>query len=175
MNDDGVIVRPAGRADAPDIASIGYSSFKAAYGGTTDPQELQEHLDSHFGVEVVTKEIRAAATTYLLAVLDGQARGFAKIRAGEVPDAVPALSALELQQAYVLPEAQRSGVGGHLIACAADHARREGAEGLWLSVWEEAQWAIRAYLKHGFESVGKTEFRIGNTAFADLLMWRAST
>lgn len=86
--------------------------------------------------------------------------------------AVPGEQALELQQVYVLPDFQRSGVGGRLIGAAAAYAQEQSADGLWLSVWQEANWAINAYNKHNFRVVGETEFVLGSTVYNDFLMWR---
>jgi ribosomal protein S18 acetylase RimI-like enzyme len=71
-----------------------------------------------------------------------------------------------------MPEQQRFGIGGMLIDAAAGFARDKAADGIWLSVWEDAPWAVNCYRKNGFESVGTTEFQLGKTVYADLLMWR---
>ena len=85
---------------------------------------------------------------------------------------MPASRALELHQVYVLPDAQRAGVGGRLIAAAADFARDKAADGIWLSVWEDAPWAVNCYRKYGFEEVGTAVFTLGATVYNDLVMWR---
>lgn len=140
---------------------------------TTDPADLEEHIDAHFGPATVARDLHAPGTTYLLALIGTRPVGFVKLRDGEAPVDVPAVRALELSQAYVLPDAQRGGVGGSLLESAADLARGRRTDGLWLSVWEKAPWAIGAYEKHGFSTVGTTDFRIGRAAYTDLLMWRA--
>ena len=77
------------------------------------------------------------------------------------------------KQVYVLPDKQRYGIGGRLIEAVVDIARLEGADGLWLSVWEDAPWAVNAYRKNGFEAVGTAAFCLGKTRYKDLLMWRS--
>ena len=171
MSDPGITVRIATADDVGTLAAIGSASFEGAYGGTATADDLLAHLDEFFGAAAVAKEIRAAGTVYLIASAAGQPAGFAKIRDSETPAAVPARAVLELQQVYVSPDAQRGGVGGHLIRAASDYAKQLSAEGLWLSVWEEADWAINAYKKHGFVVVGEAEFRLGTTHYSDLLMW----
>ena len=45
--------------------------------------------------------------------------------------------------------------------------------GTWLSVWEDADWAVRFYRKRGFVAFATHTFTVGQTDFTDDLMWRA--
>jgi ribosomal protein S18 acetylase RimI-like enzyme len=60
------------------------------------------------------------------------------------------LALAKLDKLYVLPARQRHGLGGALIARAAELARKAGAEMLVLNVNKQNAQAIRAYAKHGF-------------------------
>jgi ribosomal protein S18 acetylase RimI-like enzyme len=81
-------------------------------------------------------------------------------------------AALQLQQVYVLPQQRRFGIGGRLIEAAARNAREKAADGIWLSVWEEASWAFHCYRENGFEIVGTAGVPPGSSVYTDLLMWR---
>jgi ribosomal protein S18 acetylase RimI-like enzyme len=72
----------------------------------------------------------------------------------------------------VQPEQQRYGVGGYLLEAVFDYVREKAAEGVWLSAWEDANWAVDFYHKHAFATVGTTGFRLGETVYIDFLMWR---
>ena len=167
----GVTIRRATADDAAALAAIGTASFRDAYGGTAPVEDVESHLETHFGIGAVQRELQAASL-YLLACLDGEPAAFAKLRDGPPSLDLPVRRALELQQVYVLPAHQRAGLGGRLIEAAAGHAREAGADGLWLSVWEDAPWAVNAYRKHGFDVAGTVDFRLGNTVYRDYLMWR---
>ncbi len=52
-------------------------------------------------------------------------------------------------------------------------ARAEGFPGLWLSVWQDADWATGFYEAYGFQIAGTAEFRLGRSRFMDYLMWFA--
>jgi GNAT superfamily N-acetyltransferase len=54
-----------------------------------------------------------------------------------------------IRHAYVLPAAQRQGVGGALL----EHLERLGHEHVLVGTWAAATWAIRFYQGHGFELV----------------------
>jgi ribosomal protein S18 acetylase RimI-like enzyme len=162
------------RADANDVAvlaDIGQASFRAAYQDWSEPGDLEVHLQEHFSEAAVRDALRIPGCQYLLASNDGAPAGFVKIRDGERPEQLPEGNVLELAQAYVHPDQQRFGIGGKLLAAAFDHAREQAADGVWLSVWEDAPWAVNCYLKYGFTQIGMIDFQLGKSTYNDLLMW----
>jgi ribosomal protein S18 acetylase RimI-like enzyme len=167
-------IREADNGDIKDLSEIGHASFQKAYEAWSHPDDLVAHLDAFFSEEAILREMQLPGHNYLIAVNDEVAAGFVKIRENTRPEEVPATRALELHQVYVLPEQQRFGIGGSLIKAAADFARSKAADGIWLSVWEDAPWAVNCYRKYGFETVGTTEFQLGRTVYIDLLMWRST-
>ena len=66
---------------------------------------------------------------------------------------------------------QRKGIGRALMDWAVATAREQGRAGLWLSVWQDADWATAFYQRYGFRQVGTAEFWLGRTRFEDDLMW----
>lgn len=165
-------IRVAGAEDVDAISAIGHASFRQAYEEWSEPDDLVAHLESFFSVAAIRGEMQLPGNTYLLALHDGVVAGFVKIRESARPDEVPASRALELQQVYILPEQQRFGIGGRLIEAAARNAQEKAADGIWLSVWDEASWAVNCYRKNGFEAVGTIGFQLGSSVYTDLLMWR---
>jgi len=65
----------------------------------------------------------------------------------------------------------RKGVGRALMDRAVAAAREQGCAGLWLSVWQDADWATAFYEAYGFRTTGTAEFRLGRTCYEDYLMW----
>ena len=165
-------IREAGLDDVGTLSAIGHAAFRAAYEQWSEPDDLVAHLEDFFSETAIRGEMALPGHHYLIAHLDGAAAGFVKIREHARPAEVPATRALELHQVYVLPKHQRAGIGGRLIEAAARFARDRAADGIWLSVWQDAVWAVNCYRKHGFEEVGTTVFRLGQTVYEDLLMWR---
>ena len=80
-------------------------------------------------------------------------------------------NAVEVQHLYVDADRQRKGVGRALMDRAVETARLEGGAGLWLSVWQDADWATGFYEAYGFRKVGVADFWLGRTRFLDYLMW----
>lgn len=51
-----------------------------------------------------------------------------------------------IRHAYVLPEAQRGGIGSALLS----HLRGQSVRQMLIGTWAAADWAIRFYRSHGF-------------------------
>jgi GNAT superfamily N-acetyltransferase len=54
-----------------------------------------------------------------------------------------------IRHAYVFPAHQRQGVGAALL----QYLRRSSSRGMLIGTWAAAEWAIRFYIRHGFELV----------------------
>lgn len=167
----GIVVRAAKPADAAGISAVGAASFHAAYDGTAGPGSIARHVKAHFGRAAVGAELVEPGVDYLVAVSGEDCLGFAKLRDSAPPDAVPGTRPLEVQQLYVEPRRQRSGVGRVLVDAAAARARARGYDGLWLSVWTEADWATSFYRRCGFVTLGNIPFVLDDTEYVDFLMW----
>jgi ribosomal protein S18 acetylase RimI-like enzyme len=157
--------------EAATLAATGQRLFVQAYGNISGAEDLAAHLDDHFSLRVVATELDNPDIRYFLARDGDDVAGYLKIRRGEVPDAVPASGAIEVQQLYVDADHQRKGIGRLLMDQAVSVAREEALDGVWLSVWEEADWAIHFYQAYGFHTVGTTDFLLGKSRYKDYLMW----
>jgi len=107
----------------------------------------------------------------LIANVNDKAGGMLKYHHAACPEPGIASNAVELQQLYVLAEMQRHGLGRRLVENLIAIARNTEATGIWLSAWEDADWAINFYRKTGFSAVGTAIFTVGAATYTDLLMW----
>ena len=165
-------IRDAGPADVPALAASARRFFLAAYAHLSDPEDMAAHLAANFDAGVVGAELAKHDVRYLLATQADEIVGFMKLRrGGEPPQAIAGRNTVEVQQLYVSPDRQRGGIGRGLMDCAVAIAADEGADGIWLSVWEDADWATRFYEGYGMRSVAKLDFALGKTHYVDLLMW----
>jgi len=166
-----IACRVAGVDDVAALAEIGYASFRAAYEGTCSTEDLVAHLDDHFSDTAIRAELKSPGRTYLMATADGVPAALAKLRVGDRPAAVPQENVLEIQQFYVSPDHQRLGLGKWLMDVVFNVARETVVSGVWLSVWEDADWAVKFYLSRGFKQVGTADYPLGSTVYNDYLMW----
>jgi ribosomal protein S18 acetylase RimI-like enzyme len=161
----------ASGADALALSDVGERLFVQAYGSYSPADDLAAHVRAFFGHDYVAAELQKPEVRYTMA-RDGDAiAGFVKIRRDVTPDEIPAADAIEVQQLYVDSAWQRRGVGRALMDWAVAAARGQGCAGLWLSVWQDADWATAFYERYGFRRVGTAEFWLGRTHFEDYLMW----
>jgi ribosomal protein S18 acetylase RimI-like enzyme len=160
-------------ADARALSAAGARLFVQAYGKYSEPDDLATHVNEYFGRDCVAAELKKPEVDYTIAYDAADIAGFIKIRRASAPADIPAAEAVEVQQLYVDAHRQRRGVGRALMARAVVTAREEGYPGLWLSVWQDADWATGFYESFGFVKVGTAEFRLGRSRFLDYLMWFA--
>ena len=166
-----LLAREASPSDIPELARVGSATFWDAYGGTAPDENIAIHVQNYFSADAITAEFDSPDVCYFLASCNGELAGLVKMRFGEVPDTVDAKSAVEVQQLYVSPDHQRKGVGEFLINVVREETSRRGADGIWLSVWTEADWATAFYLKVGFEEAGTAPFMLADIEYVDYIMW----
>ena len=164
-------VRDANVSDISELSAVGSSVFWNAYGGTAPDDEIANHVSSYFSEDYIANEIVRPEVVYHMAVENGQCAGIIKVRDSDVPELVVAASTMEVQQLYVSPDFQRRGIGALLLDQAVITAKNKGADGLWLSCWEDADWAKSFYDKYGFTSLGIIPFMLDVTEYNDHLMW----
>lgn len=166
-----VRIRNAVPGDVRRLAAVGRQAFLDAYGGTATRVDLERHVVQCFSETAIRLEMHRPTVRYALAGEGRTCAGMMKVRSDEVPPRLPSANAIEIQQLYVATEFQRKGAGGRLLDHAIRAARRGRKDGLWLSAWREADWAIGFYRRHGFESLGEIPFLLGETEYTDYLMW----
>lgn len=161
-------------ADARDVrqlSEIGSKVFRDTYGGTAPDADIEQHVASYFGESVIAEEIVVPGVQYLKASENDMLAGLVKMRDSVVPNLLAGKSAVEVQQLYVAVDFQRRGVGALLLDAAVGHVRERGIDGIWLSVWSEADWATSFYRKYGFKEMGEVPFKIADVEYMDYLMW----
>jgi GNAT superfamily N-acetyltransferase len=88
-----------------------------------------------------------------MAYVDGTPAGQVGCLQWRGPDSVPMLIAMWVEQRF-----RGSGVADALVADVVDWARDNGFQQLELGVTEGNETALKLYLRHGFESTGRTEY-----------------
>jgi len=167
----GIEIRAATKADVEAVSATGRRLFVQAYGNTSGAEDIAAHVEDYFGESAVAVELAEPDVTYLLAMDDDDIAGFMKTRQSAIPDDVPANRALEVQQLYVCASQQRKGIGRLLMDRTVSSAREGGFEGLWLSVWQDADWAVNFYRAYGYQVKGTAVFELGQSRYTDFLMW----
>jgi GNAT superfamily N-acetyltransferase len=167
-------LRRATPADAAMYARVSRETFHDSYAAMSDPAMMALHLQRNFGEAIQRTELEDPATSVLVAQGPDEAwAGFVALRRGAPPACVRAHAPVQLQRIYVVRSWHGRGAGAFLLEAAREAARAEGADALWLQVWERNARARRFYEKHGFVEVGTHPYRFGDEWEDDLVLQRA--
>lgn len=165
-------VRLAGSKDADLLYKLARDTFVETYASVNTAEDLEAYLRSNFSPQIQAAELESLANHYLILELEGEASGYARLRAGRKPDCVVAGTVLELVRFYLRKAWQGSGAATPLMEACLDLARAKGCAAVWLDVWDQNPRAIAFYRKWGFEVAGSEEFILGSQHQTDLVMVR---
>ena len=168
-----VTIRRANSDDAKVLAELGARTFEQTFAADNTSEDMAAYLALHFSVAQQTAELAHPSSTFLIAEVDGQAAGYAKLHAGEPPEDIEGALPIELVRLYVSHEWLGRGVGEALMHACIDEAHNAGHETLWLGVWERNARAQAFYRKWDFRAVGEHMFQLGEDMQRDILMERA--
>jgi len=158
--------------DASVLAELGARTFRDTFAAGNTQSDMDAYLAQSFSPDVQSRELADPATTLIVASLDGQPVGYAKLCTGAAPACVPGNRALEIVRFYLEKTWVGLGLGGSLMHACLDHARRSCVDVVWLGVWEHNPRAIAFYKHWGFVVVGEHDFVLGADVQRDLLMAR---
>ncbi len=166
-------LRCATVADAALLTQLGEQTFLETFDGTCPPADMQLYLASAFTLARLTSELTDPRAVFLVAEIEGEPAGYAKLQCGEVPDCIAGTSPLELERLYVAQRWLGCGVGPALMQACLDYAKETGRQTMFLGVWENNFRAQAFYRKWNFEQVGDHVFMMGTDPQTDWWMERA--
>ncbi len=172
MDMTGLTIRRGTVEDAGLLSALGARTFSETFAADNTPEDLAAYTAASFSVARQTAELEDPASTFLIAEVDGQAAGYAKLHVGKPEQGVEGANPVELVRLYVSREWLGRGVGQQLMRACLDAARQAGHDTIWLGVWERNARAQAFYRKWNFREVGEHMFQLGSDLQRDLLMER---
>ena len=169
-----ISIRQAGSEDAKLLTDLAYTTFWDAFAHhpKNAPDDLNHYMRQAFNQEQTTAELADPKNIFIIAEIDGEAAGYAKIVIDHIEPGITAERPVELARLYSHQKYLGQGVGKTLMEACFDRAREEDRDVMWLGVWEYNPRAQRFYEKNGFRVVGSHVFQLGKDAQTDLLMQR---
>ena len=165
-----ITLRPATKADAATLASLGARTFTDTFGHLYEPDDLdlflQSHAEEHWAAELCDPEFAV-----LLVEVSGEAVGYAKVGPPHLPFE-PRGTAIELRQFYLIKAWQGHGLADEMMAWVIDQAEQQDGNDLYLSVFVDNHRARRFYERWGFIAEGRYAFMVGSHADEDIVMRR---
>lgn len=156
---------------AATIATIGKKSFRRAFEDLfINKEELFKYLEYTYDPIKLTKSIRKENNVYLLALLEEEPVGFAKIKKFSLNGQIESIAQMELQKIYVLQEHHGKKIGTSLLNEIKYIANDICPDYIWLDTHISNDRAIKFYEKNGFIKINKHFFTIGSQIFEYYVM-----
>jgi ribosomal protein S18 acetylase RimI-like enzyme len=123
-----------------------------------------------FTLEQISAELVDPKSTFLIAEVDREPAGYAKLIYESTEPEIIGEWPVELSRLYSHQKFLGQGVGQALMDACFTQVQEAGSDVIWLGVWEYNPRAQRFYEKNGFRFVGKHTFLLGSDPQIDLLM-----
>lgn len=168
-----ISIRRGMPADNALLSRLGAESFTHAFGPDNTPEDMRLYLQKSFSPEIQAAELAEPASVFLIAQVESEPVGYARLLEGDPPSSVSGSRPIEIVRLYASPAWIGRGVGAALMeSCLAEAARRQ-CDTVWLGVWERNARAIAFYAKWGFTPVGSHSFLLGTDPQTDTVMTRS--
>lgn len=167
-----ISIRPATIDDAKALTDLAYTTFWDAFAHhpKNAPEDLNHYMRQAFSLEQISAELEDDKSIFLIAEIEGEPAGYAKIIIGAIEDGITAERPIELNRLYSHQQFLGKGIGQALMDACFERAKADGYDVMWLGVWEFNPRAQRFYEKNGFRVVGSHVFQLGEDPQTDLLM-----
>lgn len=167
-------IRQATLDDAEALTDLSYTTFRDAFADhpKNAPDDLTHYMQQAFSLEQITEELEDPKAIFLLAEVEGELAGYAKLILDNIEPGITAEKPIELNRLYSHQRFLGKGAGQALIDACFDLAKTYSRDTIWLGVWEYNPRAQRFYEKNGFRLVGRHTFLLGSDPQIDLLMQR---
>lgn len=165
-------IRQSTIKDAEMLADLSYKTFWDAFHEhpANAPDDLADYMAQAFSFEQIKSEIADDNAIFLIAEIESQPTGYAKLNVGSYEEPIKAEKPIELSRLYSHQKFLGKGVGAKLMEECFAVAKVLNCDAMWLGVWEFNPRAQAFYKKCGFYEVGKHVFQLGKDAQTDLLM-----
>lgn len=167
------VVRPATEGDVDALGRIGPAAYEAAYAYLWDDQAaLAAQLDT-FREPAFANALQREDTHVWVSDVDGEPVGFLSLVMNSPNPITQENNGAEIPRVYLVPTAQRAGLGRRMLDAAVAHARAAQLSHVWLDVMASAEGAIQSYRRWGFVELGRKRFaRPVKPELADMIVLR---
>jgi len=133
---------------------------------------MDKFMNEQFTRDNLMKEVGAEHNIFLVAELEGETVGYARLREVPNPAELNNLAAIELARIYSVQSRIGKGVGSALMEKCIEVSATQKKQVIWLGVWEKNQHAIAFYERWGFEKFSEHDFILGDDVQTDWLMMK---
>lgn len=160
----------ADEEDAELIADISRKTFYEAFAAQNSKASMDKFMNEQFTQEALMAEVGEPGNIFLLAYIDDEPAGYARLKESKNPASLYNVNAFEIARIYVVNKMIGTGIGKALLEECLHIAVENGKEVIWLGVWEYNTRAISFYKKFGFKKFATHVFMLGDDVQTDWLM-----
>lgn len=146
MSEANILIRLAAPADVEAVRRLLVETWHDTYDSLIGAEKVAEITNSWHSIENLSRQLTMPDTSFLVAEEDGAIVGHLFANAQRPP-------VLTLSRLYVLPDRQRRGIGGRLMAEAI--ARHSACDVMRLEVEADNLKGVSFYRREAFRSVGE--------------------
>ena len=161
--------RRADPADALQIAVLAMGVFLDTYADSGIRPDLAREVLSVYAPQQFDARLADPNTVFFLAERGTGVLGFSELTFSQPCPAPARDSEVELVRLYIMPRAQRLGLGRNLIELAENEAASRGYSSLWLTAWEGNHRAHSFYRALGYQTVGEDDYHIEGQSYRNLV------
>jgi ribosomal protein S18 acetylase RimI-like enzyme len=165
-----VIIRVATVDDAKLITDLSRKTFYDTFASQNTEENMVLHMDQYYAVETIQAELQDPRNIFILAYIDKQLVGYAKMNEQVKEESEKLESPIEIERIYSIKEMIGKGVGKKLMETCLSIAKEKNKKEIWLGVWESNSQAIEFYTRWGFKKYADHSFPVGNDPQTDWLM-----
>ena len=130
----------ANAVTAAQLADLGRRTFQDTFAATNTVADMAAYLAENFGPEMQLAELQDRENTFLLAHMQNELVGYAKLRDNSplgLPEGQDAAGRLEIERLYVRDDWQGTGLGAALMRGIMALAEQLHCPAVVLGVWEK--------------------------------------
>ena len=173
MTAGAAVVRPATLSDAAALGTIGPAAYAAAYAYLWDNAAAFAAQLETFGTTAFASALQRDDMHVWIVEIDDSPVGFMSLIMNSPNPITREFNGAEIPRAYLLPGAQRAGLGRMMLEAAVASARDAQRSHVWLDVMASASGAIETYRRWGFVELGRKRFdRPVKPELADMIVLR---
>ncbi len=143
--------------DVESIRQLLHDTWLDTYAEFIPREDILEYLEEYYNEDILRSFFADKNIVGFIAEVDGVVAGYEKTFYNRKENR------LYVQQLYILPRYQGSGLGKQLMAFAADHARTYDLDRVWLGVMVNNMTALLWYQNMGYQIMEKTPQTLGKT------------
>ena len=163
-------IRLATEGDAEPIAHLSRETFYETFAAQNSTENMDKFMNEQFTHERLKQEVGAEGNIFLLAELNGEVVGYARLHESVNPPELKDIPSLEIARIYSIQSLIGKGIGSALMKECIATAKNRNKQIIWLGVWKENHRAIAFYERWGFEIFAEHDFVLGDDVQKDWLM-----